>query len=593
VFAVVLSACVDLSRPSLIAPNQDAGSSDARDSAADKPIDLVPDLGPDLDAAPDGQADTGEDASEDAGDGGNDGGLALGAGCSTGPECATGLCIDNVCCATRCQGVCVACNVAGAEGRCSPVAAGEDPAGECAMDPVATCGQDGTCDGAGACGRYRVGTQCQPASCVNGIETPASTCDATGACASQPARACPGGGSCQAGSCSTACADNRACQTGFFCEAGLCRPQYAAGQACTDNAQCTTGYCVDRVCCGTPCTEQCFGCNLVGFEGTCKAVPAGQDPFDDCAADASNVCGNDGVCNGSGQCRKPSGASCGTSSCAAGIEKPAGSCNGAGTCTPAMERDCGAYVCGAATCMTSCGTEAHCAPGFTCSGNTCVALPGPVLHWKLDEASGLTALDASGNGFHGAYRGTVGIPTPSSVVPPLLFANPFSRAFTRASRHAVQLTAMPAELRPTTEVTLSVWYRSTLASGSAELVSGGNSYALRLWASPPRIEFFKRANDNQHYQCWLPTDKAIDGAWHHAAGVITGNDLRIFFDGGFAVACVAQNTILYGSAPDLWVGRHGGGTNSSYDFEGNIDEVRVYTRALPLAEIARLASGRP
>jgi hypothetical protein len=41
------------------------------------------------------------------------------------------------------------------------------------------------------------------------------------------------------------------------------------------------------------------------------------------------------------------------------------------------------------------------------------------------------------------------------------------------------------------------------------------------------------------------------------------------------------------------VGRHGSGTSDIRDFEGGLDDIRVYTRALSPAEIARLASGKP
>ena len=63
-------------------------------------------------------------------------------------------------------------------GRCKLFAAGTDPRGSCTINPVASCGRDGTCDGQGACRDYAAGTECAPAtSCVGGMQTTAGTCD--------------------------------------------------------------------------------------------------------------------------------------------------------------------------------------------------------------------------------------------------------------------------------------------------------------------------------------------------------------------------------------------------------------------------------
>src|SRR5688572_30767123 len=85
---------------------------------------------------------------------------ANGVACSAASQCASGQCVDEICCNVACAGVCQACDVAGAVGTCTPVPAGADPDGECAQQTSSSCGQDGTCDGAGACRRYAAGTQC-------------------------------------------------------------------------------------------------------------------------------------------------------------------------------------------------------------------------------------------------------------------------------------------------------------------------------------------------------------------------------------------------------------------------------------------------
>jgi hypothetical protein len=78
---------------------------------------------------------------------------------------------------------------------------------------------------------------------------------------------------------------------------------------------------------------------------------------------------------------------------------------------------------------------------------------GPVLRWKMDEASGTMALDASGNNHHGSYVGTMNAPPPRPTVPTVMFSNPRSREFTRADNQYVRLSNMPAALKPTAEIT--------------------------------------------------------------------------------------------------------------------------------------------
>ena len=63
--------------------------------------------------------------------------------CRHASECDSGVCAEGVCCASRCEGVCVTCNLPGVAGQCLPVPIGENPNGE--------CGEALVCDGEGQC----------------------------------------------------------------------------------------------------------------------------------------------------------------------------------------------------------------------------------------------------------------------------------------------------------------------------------------------------------------------------------------------------------------------------------------------------------
>ena len=241
-----------------------------------------------------------------------------------------------------------------------------------------------------------------------------------------------------------------------------------------------------------------------------------------------------------------------------------------------------------------------------CQGTTCAPSLGLALLWRFEESAGTTALDSSGNGRHGVYRGDFGTPTPSGNVPPLMHPNSLSRAFNINSRHVVVIDNMPPALRPSNDFTVLAWYRATdvdPGSGSSnvgsEIVSGGNGYLLRLRAvssgdSVRQIEFAKRIGEAEYATVFGNASNFLDGNWHHVAGVgsRTGG-LRAYFDGvEIAAAPGERDDIDYPpTGVGFFAGRHGDG-QTQWDFGGNIDEVRMYTRALSAAEIAILAQGR-
>jgi hypothetical protein len=64
----------------------------------------------------------------------------------------------------------------------------------------------------------------------------------------------------------------------------------------------------------------------------------------------------------------------------------------------------------------------------------------------------------------------------------------------------------------------------------------------------------------------------------------------VYFDGVVRCELPLTQDVVYDSSEALWVARHGAGS-TTYDFDGNLDEVRIYDRVLTAAEIADLAAG--
>jgi hypothetical protein len=213
---------------------------------------------------------------------------------------------------------------------------------------------------------------------------------------------------------------------------------------------------------------------------------------------------------------------------------------------------------------------------------------GIVLRYSFDEAGGDRATDSSGRGFDGRLVGMGGVPIFSTNVPSVTFIDPHSLAFDKSKRQAVQLSPAPPELKPRA-VTITAWYRATAVdTQGSEILSCGDNYRLRLFAD--RIEADKRtgAGGSGRFPCSAASTTLLDGNWHHVAAAIRDQDITIYYDGKLAGMCSSTVGILYDQGPDLWIGRHGFGSDAS-DFDGNLDEVRVYDRVLSANDVATLA----
>ena len=222
------------------------------------------------------------------------------------------------------------------DGQCRTMKIGSDPDNECDAETSSSCGRTGRC-GLGACELVAPGTMCGERSCTGRQRTPAPTCNGGGQCVPGAAENCPGSLKCgTAVACATDCSSDADCVAPTHCDTGdgKCKLGLALGVACAANGpadQCQSGNCVDGVCCESACTGTCAACNFARTgvrNGQCAAVTANLDPDNECAAQDPATCGNAGVCNGNGACKKhPDGTACGSTCCDKGPGRGARPCS--------------------------------------------------------------------------------------------------------------------------------------------------------------------------------------------------------------------------------------------------------------------------
>jgi hypothetical protein len=195
-------------------------------------------------------------------------------------------------------------------------------------------------------------------------------------------------------------------------------------------------------------------------------------------------------------------------------------------------------------------------------------------YWKLNETSGTSAADSSGNSRTGTVTGT------SSWVAAVL-----NNGFSFNGSTKIQATGLMGNPR---NVSVAAWANLTTAdSVGSEVVSLGDHFALRLDdAGVAKAMFY---NGSTYVTASLSVPYVGTG-WHHFAAVFDdGHDtLKLYVDGTLAVTTSTTSSVSWsGLGANTVVGRHGNGTTTS-DFTGTLDDVKVYSYAITATEVAQL-----
>ncbi|MFO0755903.1 MAG: kelch repeat-containing protein [Byssovorax sp.] len=315
--------------------------------------------------------------------------------CTVAAECASGYCVDGVCCDTLCDADCYACSAdlqeAPNNGTCGPSKQGSEPRIQCVTKVISDSQQmdvevHSQCNGQGSVEDTNDTKICTPAICGKD------------------------------NLCSTGCSSDASCAVTGWCDLGVpspegdpgtCVDKMADGLVCGADDQCRTGNCIDGFCCDKPCGDQCKACDVAGHIGECHDVPKGDvhpglPPHvrQSCAGSMGDRCA--GYCDtdvSSVACQYPDAntdhadADCQDSAVGPAIlvKHP---CDAAGGFTD-VPRDCGGFHCeDAHTCKTACESKGsggekdrladdeNCIDDHVCVDDVCVPLTEPLCDGK-------------------------------------------------------------------------------------------------------------------------------------------------------------------------------------------------------------------
>lgn len=211
---------------------------------------------------------------------------------------------------------------------------------------------------------------------------------------------------------------------------------------------------------------------------------------------------------------------------------------------------------------------------------------GLVGYWKFDEASGINALDSSGNGNTGTLtNGPVW--TAGKIGGALMFTGVGgTRVVTSAFAYSGAQITISAWVYSSTNTNPSqdaqtIYFSGTYADGSAHfwLYRTVNSDELRMRVSDATTK-------QVLYSGTFFTGYTAN--WVHIVAVLdTANKFCDFYRNGvFVNRATTVNTILFDSTNAAKY--LGGPNNSSNLFVGSLDDVRIYNRALSAAEISAI-----
>lgn len=212
---------------------------------------------------------------------------------------------------------------------------------------------------------------------------------------------------------------------------------------------------------------------------------------------------------------------------------------------------------------------------------------GLIGWWKLDESSGTTAADSSGNGKTGTLSNVTWNPSSGKIAGSASF---------NASTSRIELPDSTVK-NAGTALTFACWFK-TSASG---VIVGVNNTHYPTTPTNWCPMLYVGTNGKLLGKIWdglgtyiMSPNTVNNGAWHHAALVASGPNQSLYLDGAlvgsltgnnFAIGSNTINQLGVGYTPGWWAGN---GTWMLYG--GQLDDVRLYNRTLSAGEVATLAA---
>ena len=198
---------------------------------------------------------------------------------------------------------------------------------------------------------------------------------------------------------------------------------------------------------------------------------------------------------------------------------------------------------------------------------------GLVGCWLMTEGGGNIVQDLSGNGLHGTFAGDPTW-TAGSDGPAITFDG---------TGDSIPLTSSLIKT-PTVTVVAKVKMDSFVGAIGAGIVASNNSQLAWRLTTTTTNDTIKFSINAYNTDIAFGTSNLSTGTYYSLAGLYDGTNVKVYVDGVSGTPVAAAGPITYGV--DFEIGRQF--TTDTYAFEGDIEFVYIFNRALSPTEIQSL-----
>ncbi len=205
---------------------------------------------------------------------------------------------------------------------------------------------------------------------------------------------------------------------------------------------------------------------------------------------------------------------------------------------------------------------------------------GLVAHWRFDEGNGTTATDSSTNSNDGTLTDE---PTYTS-------GHVGSHALDFNGDYDRVVVPDKASLDfGSDDFSVSLWFNSSQTEDEFHLLVGdydeANSVGFAVYSHTGSLVFYIGDGTNDFE---FSVNGAFDGNWHHVVGVRDDNTALLYVDDTLYNPDSDDNEHNVGNINSPNTLNIGAYSDTKFDFDGLMDDVRVYNRALTAADITEL-----
>lgn len=208
--------------------------------------------------------------------------------------------------------------------------------------------------------------------------------------------------------------------------------------------------------------------------------------------------------------------------------------------------------------------------------------PGPVGYWKMDENTGQSMNDISGND----NTGNIGDTTSSEASDATWTTGKYGSAL--QSNGTSTWSEIPdtdtIDFAYNKDFSVGFWVKN-IGGGTDDAIvekwagSGGYPYAFRYGAGNS-VRFVRY--DSSVFPLIDGTKTINDSAWHYIAGVKDGSTLRLYIDGVADGTVTDTTTGTTTNSSAIYLGMRGDGNEK---FNGSVDDVKIYNYARTSGQI--------